>query len=49
LESKRRKKYFKKLNGSDWGGFLNGRQVYSFKFVKYDSDVVVLRKTDGRT
>jgi hypothetical protein len=49
LESKRRKKYFKKLNGSDWGGFLNGRQVYSFKFVKYDSDAVVLRKTDGRT
>lgn len=40
-------KYFKKLSESDWGEFVNGRQVYSFKFVKFNGDAVVLRKTDG--
>ena len=40
-------KYFKKLNGKDWGEFAYGRQVFSFKFVKNDGDDVVLVKTDG--
>ena len=40
-------KYFKKLSGSDWGEFVNGRQVFSFKLVKSYGDVVILKKTDG--
>ena len=40
-------KYFKKQNNTDWVEYHNGRQVFSFKFVKSSGDVVVLKKTDG--
>ena len=40
-------KYFKKLNGSDWAEFVNGKKAYSFVFIRSFGDTVILRKTDG--